>query len=175
MNTRAIVLLLGTVAISATHPAFAQPTRDVTYNPRAVVRIDAKLRMTTLVVLPETEEILDFVCGDKDYWIISGAQNLAYIKPAKEKATTNLNLVTASGRVYSFLLVEGAAHPDLKVFVTTDPSETATTRALTSKAASFDVDAMKTELAAARAEAERAAATAEEAKRNGAQVAQDAI
>ena len=57
-----------------------------------------------MIILPEQEEILDFVCGDKEFWVVSGAQNLAYVKPAKAGATTNLNLVTASGNVYSFLL-----------------------------------------------------------------------
>src|SRR3954471_22764108 len=159
--TRRIAVLLSS-ALMMTTLANAQSSRDVTYNPRAVVRIDARLRMTTLVVLPETEEILDFVCGDKDYWIISGAQNLAYIKPAKEKATTNLNLVTASGRVYSFLLVEGSAHPDLKVFVTADPAMTASTRALGAKTATLELESLKEELAGARAEVERATAAAEE-------------
>jgi type IV secretion system protein VirB9 len=47
------------------------------------------------------------------------------VKPAKEGAATNLNLVTASGTVYSFLLTEkgGAGMPDLKVYVNADPSE----------------------------------------------------
>ena len=71
--------------------------------------VQAKLRFTTLIILPEGERILDFVCGDKDFWIVSGADNLAYVKPAKAGASTNLNLITASGRVYSFLLTEGAA------------------------------------------------------------------
>ena len=75
-----------------------------------------------MIILPEQEEILDFVCGDKEFWVVSGAQNLAYIKPAKAGATTNLNLVTASGHVYSFVLTEGSADPDLKVFVRLDDS-----------------------------------------------------
>ena len=57
------------------------------------------------------EEILDVICGDKDFWVITSTQNIAHVKPAKEGAATNLNLVTASGEVYSFLLTEknGAA------------------------------------------------------------------
>src|SRR5262249_37783838 len=63
------------------------------------------------------------VCGDRDFWVISAAQNIAHIKPAKEGAATNLNLVTAKGTVYSFMLTEGkAAQPDLKVYVTADPN-----------------------------------------------------
>jgi type IV secretory pathway VirB9-like protein len=99
-------------------PAAAQTTREVAYDAHAVVRVNAKVRFTTLIILPETEEILDFVCGDKDFWIVSGTQNLAYVKPAKAGASTNLNLVTASGRIYSFWLTEGAADADLKLYVT---------------------------------------------------------
>jgi type IV secretory pathway VirB9-like protein len=105
------VLLIGS-------PTQAQGTREVTASERAIVPLQAKLRFTTLIILPDGERILDFVCGDKDFWTISGVENLAYVKPAKAGATTNLNLVTASGRVYSFLLTEGAAEPDLKVYVT---------------------------------------------------------
>ena len=88
-----------------------------------------------MVILPEQEQILDFVCGDKEFWIVSGGQNLAYIKPAKAGASTNLNLVTASGHVYSFVLTEGTGDPDLKVFVTTD--ETITTPAQVNGAQKF--------------------------------------
>jgi type IV secretion system protein VirB9 len=100
--------------------ADAQTTREVSYSARSVVRVNAKLRFTTMIILPEQEEILDYVCGDKDFWIISGTQNLAYVKPAKAATTTNLNLVTASGHVYSFLLTEGAADADLKLYVVPD-------------------------------------------------------
>src|SRR5262249_48979012 len=64
----------------------------------------AALRYTAMIVLPEGEEILDVVVGDGDFWVISATQNIAHVKPAKEGAATNLNLVTASGTVYSFLL-----------------------------------------------------------------------
>jgi type IV secretion system protein VirB9 len=102
--------------------AAAQTAREVTYTPQSVVPLRAKVRFTTMVILPEQEEILDFVCGDKEFWVVSGGQNLAYIKPAKAGVTTNLNLVTASGHVYSFVLTEGTTDPDLKVFVTPDAS-----------------------------------------------------
>ena len=95
-------------------------TREVHYSSRSVIAVNARLRFTTLIILPEREEILDYVCGDKDFWIVSGAQNLAYVKPAKAGAVTNLNLVTASGNVYSFLLTEGSGEPDLKLYVSPD-------------------------------------------------------
>jgi type IV secretion system protein VirB9 len=56
----------------------------------------------------------------QDFWIVSGVDNLAYVKPAKAGASTNLNLITDSGRVYSFLLTEGNGEPDLKLYVVAD-------------------------------------------------------
>src|SRR5262245_4522765 len=113
-------LVMATASPRAQRPSLVPTTREVHYTSRSVVTVNARLRFTTLIILPETEEILDFVCGDKDFWIVSGAQNLAYVKPAKAGAVTNLNLVAASGHVYSFLLAEGGAEPDLKLYVTAD-------------------------------------------------------
>ena len=77
-----------------------------------------------MIVLPDGEEILDVICGDRDFWVISAVQNVAHVKPAKAGAETNLNLVTARGTIYSFLLNEksGASQPDLKVYVNADQS-----------------------------------------------------
>ena len=99
----------------------ANGARTVQYGDKDVVRINTRLRFTTLIVLPKNEQILDFVCGDKEFWVVNGNQNFAYVKPAKERARTDLNLITASGNVYSFVLDEVSAQPeveaDLKVFV----------------------------------------------------------
>ena len=149
----------------------AQPTREVTYDPRGVIRVNAHLRMTTLVILPETEEILDYVCGDKDFWVISGAQNLAYVKPAKAGATTNLNLVTAAGHVYSFLLVEGSRDPDLKVFVVSDPHQLKGPL----KGTSQELEEANRQIALARDEADQARREAQDAKRTAERNAQDTI
>ena len=96
--------------------------REVSADERSLIPLQTRLRYTTLVVLPEDEEIIDVICGDKDWWVISSTQNIAHVKPAKEGATTNLNLVTSSGAVYSFLLTEkkDGGTPDLKVFVNGD-------------------------------------------------------
>jgi type IV secretory pathway VirB9-like protein len=118
--TRPALTTAALCALLWTSVAEAQPTREVTVSPRSVVSIDTKLRYTTMLILPEGEDILDIICGDKDFWIVSGVQNFAYVKPAKAGAATNLNLVARSGAVYSFLLTEGAASPDLKVFVLPD-------------------------------------------------------
>jgi type IV secretion system protein VirB9 len=104
--------------------AQAPGIRRVSDAVQTVVPLETRLRYTTMIVLPDQEEILDVVAGDKDFWVISAAHNLAHVKPAKEGAATNLNLVTASGTVYSFLLAEkgGSTMPDLKVYVAADLS-----------------------------------------------------
>lgn len=95
--------------------------RVIQYGDKDVVKLKAKLRYTTLIVLPKSENILDFTCGDKEFWVVNGAQNMAYVKPAKAGAQTNLNLITASGNIYSFVLAEVSelpdSAPDLKVFI----------------------------------------------------------
>ncbi len=96
--------------------------REVAAAERRLIPLSTRLRYTTMIILPDGEEILDVVCGDKEFWVINAAHNIAHLKPAKEGAATNLNLVTASGSVYSFLLTESAKTPaDLKVYVTEDP------------------------------------------------------
>src|SRR3990172_10076543 len=110
-------------------PASAQANgtgiREVSATGRSLITLQTRVRYTTMVLLPDGEEILDVICGDKDFWVISATHNIAHVKPAKEGASTNLNLVAASGTVYSFLLTEknGATLPDLKVYVNVDPSE----------------------------------------------------
>jgi type IV secretion system protein VirB9 len=122
------VIAVATLAIALT-PALATPVgaqvtgiREVSVSAHQVIPLQARLRYTTMIVLPEGEEILDVICGDKEFWIISATQNIAHVKPAKAGAATNLNLVTAGGIVYSFLLNEknGTGMPDLKVYVTDD-------------------------------------------------------
>ena len=99
--------------------------RVVKYSQNDIVPVKAKLRFSTLIILPENEEILDFTTGDKDFWIINGAHNLCYIHPAQAGIRSNLNLITASGHVYSFLLTEISSDPnsdpDLKIVI--EPKE----------------------------------------------------
>src|SRR5471030_2862564 len=134
----------------------AQTTREVSYNPRSVVRINAKLRFTTMIILPESEQILDFVCGDKEFWVVSGTQNLAYVKPAKAGASTNLNLVTASGNVYSFLLTEGTAEADLKLYVVPDRSMKGVGEGVRKFYAAAEVDELRQAADAAKKDAQAA-------------------
>ena len=79
-------------------------------------RLRARVRHTTLIVLPAGERILDFVVGDSEYWHLTGAANVAYLKPLAEDAATNVALVCESGRIYSFLVSEHAEDPAHLVF-----------------------------------------------------------
>ena len=91
-------------------PASAQANgtgiREVSATGRSLITLQTRVRYTTMVLLPDGEEILDVICGDRDFWVITATHNIAHVKPAKEGAATNMNLVTASGAVYSFLLTE---------------------------------------------------------------------
>ena len=113
--------------VLADSSAGAQTTgiREVSASDRSLIPLQTRLRYTTMIVLPEDEEILDVICGDRDFWVISATQNIAHVKPAKAGAETNLNLVTASGTIYSFLLTEKSEPaPDLKVYVNGDAGST---------------------------------------------------
>lgn len=135
--------------------------REVTASERSVIPLQTKLRYTTMVVLPEDEEILDVICGDRDFWVISATQNIAHVKPAKEGAATNLNLVTASGAIYSFLLTEGKTpQPDLKLYVTADAT---VPRGKPRYYSATQVSAIETELTEARAQIESVQTRSEEA------------
>ena len=155
--------LLASFAPPMTASAVAQKggIREVSASARQLMPLQARLRYTTMVVLPEGEEILDVICGDKDFWIISATQNMAHIKPAKEGAATNLNLVTASGTVYSFLLTEknGGGTPDLKVYVTADGLPVTKPKYFTAA----QVEGLRTELTEARAAVDAAHRQATEA------------
>jgi len=149
---RANALPLVACSLLLIHPplllAQAAGVREVTASDRSIVPLNTKIRYTTMILLPQGEEILDVVCGDRDFWVISATQNIAHVKPAREGAATNLNLVTTTGTVYSFLLSEGkTTQPDLKVYVTADPSA----QRIQKYYSATQVDALQTELREVRA------------------------
>ena len=167
MSARSVVglALALTLTGTGTHPFAAQVAgnsiREVSASDRSLISLQTRLRYTTMIVLPEGEEILDVICGDKDFWVISSTHNIAHVKPAKEGAATNMNLVTASGAVYSFLLTEkgGSATPDLKVYVNADPNAPKSKPKFYSAA---QVEELQGELTQARAAVEAAAKHANE-------------
>jgi type IV secretory pathway VirB9-like protein len=118
MLTTAVLTFSGAVTWAAAQSG----VREVSATDRGVIPLQTRLRYTTTVILPDGEEILDVLCGDRDFWVISATHNIAHVKPAKAGAETNLNLVTSSGTIYSFMLTEKSSPPDLKVYVQGDPS-----------------------------------------------------
>ena len=74
-------------------------------------RLRTQVRHTTVIVLPADENILDFVVGDSEYWHLTGAANVAFLKPLASDAATNIALVCESGRIYSFLVAEHSDGP----------------------------------------------------------------
>lgn len=139
-----IVLFVGQVFASDSG------ARVVKYSKEDIVQVHAKLRFSTLIVLPDDEEILDFTTGDREFWIINGSHNLCYVHPAQAGIRSNLNLITASGHVYSFLLTEissdATTQPDLKLFVEPKEGSTAGT-VLHGYVRAADAEAYKKEIA----------------------------
>ena len=68
-KSRSLFLLLGLGAVSQTtvYAAAAEPGETFT----------ECRNCPTMVVLPEGDEILDVLCGDRDFWVISATQNIA--------------------------------------------------------------------------------------------------
>ena len=147
-------LLIVVVALGTVSQAFADAdgARVIKYGKEDIVPVRAKLRFSTLIVLPDEEEILDFTTGDREFWIINGSHNLCYVHPAQAGIRSNLNLITASGHVYSFLLTEISSdpntQPDLKLFI--EPKEgAASNNPLRAYVKAADAEAYKRELEAA--------------------------
>jgi type IV secretion system protein VirB9 len=140
-------------------PVLADPAgaRTVKYSQQDIIPVRAKLRFSTLIVLPQNEDILDFATGDKEFWIINGAHNLCYVHPAQAGIRSDLHLITSTGRVYSFLLTEisnePSAEPDLKLFVEPkDESSIGGTTALQGYVRASEAEAYKKELEALHAQ-----------------------
>ncbi|WP_026441376.1 TrbG/VirB9 family P-type conjugative transfer protein [Pseudacidobacterium ailaaui] len=94
--------------------------RTVEYHSQDIVPIHAKLKYTTLIELPATEKIMEAATGDKDFWVVDVVGNFCFVHPAKAGISSNLNLITDKGNIYSFTLqdVSGSTEtPDLKVIV----------------------------------------------------------
>src|SRR6201998_3592372 len=94
--------------------------RTVQVHSQDIVPIHAKLKYTTLIELPGTEKIMEAATGDKDFWVVDVVGNFCFVHPAKAGISTNLNLITDKGEIYSFTLQDvtnTSEMPDLKVIV----------------------------------------------------------
>src|SRR6266404_6069078 len=153
-----VVAVLALTIVSAS-PALGDPggARTVKYSQQEIVSVRARVRFSTLIVLPQSEEILDFATGDKEFWIINGAHNLCYVHPAQAGIRSDLHLITSTGHVYSFLLTEisndPTTEPDLKLFIEPkDQSSIASTTGLQGYVRVEELEAYKKELEALHAQ-----------------------
>jgi type IV secretory pathway VirB9-like protein len=113
--------LSSTAAFAQTATAApAEQARTVQYHSQDIVPIRAKVKYTTLIVVPATEKIMEAATGDKDFWIVDVVGSFCFVHPAKPGISTNLNLITDKGNIYSFTLQDISAQggdPDLKVIL----------------------------------------------------------
>src|SRR4051812_3655533 len=58
----AVLVPLNLVGLAAQ----ATGIREVSASDRSLITLNTKLRYTTMIVLPDGEDILDIVCGDRD-------------------------------------------------------------------------------------------------------------
>ena len=106
MNRKLIFIAWLALALPAL-AAIAQETsaRTVQYHSQDIVPIHAKLKYTTLIEVPPTEKIMEAATGDKDFWIVDVVGNFCFVHPAKAGISSNLNLITDKGNIYSFTLL----------------------------------------------------------------------
>src|ERR1017187_5473824 len=118
LKTIATAIIFATLASVAVD---AQTTsRNVAYHSQDIVAIHAKVKYTTLIVIPATEKIMEAATGDKDFWIVDVVGNFCFVHPAKSGISSNLNLITDKGNIYSFTLTDitdQKGDPDLKVII----------------------------------------------------------
>jgi type IV secretory pathway VirB9-like protein len=118
LKTTAIAIMLTILGSVAVHAQTA--SRTVAYHLQDIVPIRAKVKYTTLIVVPATEKIMEAATGDKDFWIVDVVGNFCFVHPAKQGISSNLNLITDKGNIYSFTLADitgQAGEPDLKVII----------------------------------------------------------
>ena len=116
--TTVLAIMLTTLGSLAIHAQTA--SRNVFYHSQDIVPIRAKVKYTTLIVIPATEKIMEAATGDKDFWIVDVVGNFCFVHPAKAGISSNLNLITDKGNTYSFTLTDitgQAGDPDLKVII----------------------------------------------------------
>ena len=107
--------IVGSVAVCA-----QTASRNVSYHSQDIVPIRAKVKYTTLIVVPATEKIMEAATGDKEFWIVDVVGNFCFVQPAKAGISSNLTLSTDKGNIYSFTLTDITAsggEPDLKVII----------------------------------------------------------
>jgi type IV secretory pathway VirB9-like protein len=120
LKVAGVTLALSLLVLPPIVAVAQESARTVPYHAQDIVPIRAKVKYTTLIVVPATEKIMEAATGDKDFWIVDVVGNFCFVHPAKPGIRSNLNLITDKGNIYSFTLQDvsaSAAEPDLKVII----------------------------------------------------------
>ena len=112
------------LAASLAAPAVAEDARLVEklYNPDEVVRIDGRPRVQATIIFGDNELIENVAIGDSETWQVTPNKraNLLFVKPLKDRASTNMTVVT-SRNTYLFDLVATPSSKPLYVLRFTYP------------------------------------------------------
>ena len=151
-----LLAALGCWAVLAAAPVAGQGIRTVPGGAEEqAIPITAQVRHTTTIVLPREETVVDVVAGDAEYWDVSAAANVAYVKPLEVGVVSNVTLVAESGRVWALLVAESSAEePDLVIYVEGPerPARAAAPRHAPAFVAGVELVTLEAEERAARAE-----------------------
>ena len=86
--TTALAIMLTTLGSVALHAQTA--SRNVAYHSQDIVPIHAKVKYTTLIVIPASEKIMEAATGDKDFWIVDVVGNFCFVHPASKVSAQTL-------------------------------------------------------------------------------------
>ena len=82
------------------------PIRTVRASETQPVRVWTRVRTVTAIVLPEGESVVETASGDAENWDVTPAGAVLYVKPLLVGMVSNLTVRSASGRVFTFTMVE---------------------------------------------------------------------
>ena len=82
--------------------ALEPPIREIVHPPDRSVRLVTRPLRHTTILLPPEERIVDFVVGDGLYFEVTGADNVAFVKPMQNNRRTSVSFTTNLDHAYSF-------------------------------------------------------------------------
>lgn len=154
--------------------AVAQQSRTVAVHTKDVIPVNAQLRETTLIVLPQEEKVMTVYCGDKDNWVIDGTENFVTVKPAKSGAHTDIHILTDHANAYTLSFTEVSNVPgavsDVKLFL--QPADDDSRIRLQKQPVFVDANVAERYKQEASAEEEKAEAAKKEAQQKARQEAE---
>jgi type IV secretory pathway VirB9-like protein len=102
-------------------------SRTVQVEKQDVVPIYSTFNYSTIIVLPDKEQVMTWEAGEHDLWAINNTDHTVSVKPKlvvklahKKIDPTNINIIAASGNVYSVVVSEVSGtdqSADLKVIL----------------------------------------------------------